>query len=62
MPRITFELFKVFQVTGVGEQVEIDDRLVGLLQPIKYEVGTDKACSAGDENGHYGRSLRVTTK
>jgi len=41
---------EVLQVAGVGEFVEIEDRLVVLSQPVEDEVRADEAGAAGDEN------------
>jgi hypothetical protein len=45
---------QVAQVAGVGERVEVDDRLVGRRQPVEHEVAADEAGAAGDEDGHVG--------
>lgn len=37
MPRIALKRCKVFQIAGIGELVEVDDRLVAICQP-----GVDK--------------------
>ena len=51
MTWVAFELFEVFQIAGVGQQVEVNDGFVGLLEPIENEVGADKAGGAGNEEG-----------
>lgn len=40
---IAFEFFKVLEVTGVGEQVEVNDGLVTLLEPVEDKVRANKA-------------------
>ena len=52
VPRIALQAGKVFEVAGVSEQVEVDDRLVALSQPVKHEVAADESGTAGDEDGH----------
>ena len=56
------EPVEVLAHTGVGERVEGDDMVVGVvLPPVAHEVGTDESGGAGDEDcGHdlspqYGR-------
>ncbi len=50
--RVAFERSQIFQVAGVGECVEIDDRLVALREPVEHEVAADEAGAAGHEHGH----------
>ena len=50
--RIAREAREVLKVARIGELVEVDDRLVGLRQPVENEVATDETGAAGDENGH----------
>lgn len=50
MAWVTFQVFEVLEVTGVGEQVEVHHRFVGLVEPVEDEVGTDEAGSAGNED------------
>ncbi len=50
--RITFEFLEVLEIAGVSEQVEVNDKLIGLLQPIEHEVGTNEAGGASNEDGH----------
>ena len=52
MPRVAVQRCQRFQVAGIGQLVEVDDRLVGLSQPVEDKVGTDEAGSAGDKNRH----------
>ena len=41
---------QVLGVAGVGEGVEIDDRLVACGQPVEDEIRADEAGAAGDED------------
>jgi hypothetical protein len=47
---IPLQAGQVFQVAGVGELVEVDHRLIGLGQPVEYEIAADEAGSASHEN------------
>lgn len=40
------------EVAGVGEFVEVDDALAGVLDQVADKGGADKAGAAGDEEGH----------
>ncbi len=51
--RIVLEAGQVVQVAGVGESVDVDDGLIGLSQPVEYEVGADESGSPCYENGHF---------
>ena len=51
--RIAEKVRQVFRIRGVGELVEIRDFDVRAMRhQVTDEVGTDEACSAGDENFH----------
>lgn len=50
--RVALQAGKVFQVAGVGEFIEVEDRLIRLGQPVQHEVAADEAGTTGDENGH----------
>ena len=50
MARIAIECTQALAVAGVGECVEVDERLAGLCQPVEYEIGADETGAAGDEN------------
>lgn len=52
MARIALQAREVFQVAGVGEFVEVDDRLVGLDQPVEHKIATNEAGTASDQNCH----------
>ncbi len=60
MACIALQAGDVFQVTGVGEFVEIDYRLVALGQPVEHEVAANEASAPCNKNGHdfLNRSLR----
>ena len=64
VPRIALQAGEVFKVAGVGEQVEVDDRLVALGQPVEHEVAADESGTAGDEDGHVGvvRTMKVARR
>jgi hypothetical protein len=36
----------VFQVTSVGQFVEVKDGFVALGQPVEHEIGTDKSSTS----------------
>ena len=38
-------------VAGIGELVEVDDRLVASREPGEHEIGADEAGAAGNEDG-----------
>ena len=50
MALITLQAGKVVHIARIGQFVEVDDRLVVHGQPVEYEIGTDKACAACDQN------------
>ena len=50
MARVALQGGEVLEVAGVGQRVEIDDRLIGMGQPVEDEVAADEAGSAGDED------------
>ena len=41
---------EILEVAGVGQRVEVDDRLVGLRQPVEDEIAADETGTAGDED------------
>ena len=54
--RIGVERLQVLGVAGVGERVQVDDRLVAPGEPVEDEVGADEAGAAGDQDhGSSGR-------
>ena len=54
VPGIALDGGQIFEVAGIGQRVEADDRLAGGTQPLEHEVGTDETCCASDEN-HVGK-------
>jgi hypothetical protein len=50
VPRVIGQAREVGQVAGVGELVEVHDRLVGGGEPVEHEVTADEAGAAGDED------------
>ena len=51
MLRIARNTREIFQITGVGQLVQINYRRAGDLQPSQYKVGTDKTGAAGHKYG-----------
>ena len=54
MTRVALERRKVAEIPGVGELVEVDDRLGARREPIEDEVGADEAGASGDQNHRSG--------
>ena len=50
--RVARNACKIVQVAGIGQLVEVDDRLVMLRQPVEHEVGTNEAGTTGHKDGH----------
>ena len=48
--RVAVQGGEVLEVAGVGERVKVDDRLVGLAQPVEDKIAADKACPTRDED------------
>ena len=42
MARIALQHGKVFKVASVGQDIEVDDCLIGMTQPIKDEIAANK--------------------
>ena len=40
---VAFETGEIFEIAGVGEFVEVDDRLIIVSQPVEHKIGADKA-------------------
>ena len=57
MPRIAIQRGEVLPVAGIGELVQVDDRLAGAGQPVQHEVAADEAGTAGNEDCHAVRVL-----
>ncbi len=43
-----------FQVAGVGEFVEVEHFMLGVLDQVTYQSRTDKTGATGNENAHVG--------
>jgi hypothetical protein len=51
--RVLQRPFQVPQITGIGELVEDNDLVRGMIpQDLMDEIGADESCSSGDENAH----------
>ena len=50
MARVMLQSRQRFKVAGIGELIEVDDRLIMPSEPIQDEVGTDEAGTACDED------------
>ena len=50
VPGVAVEGGEIAHVPGVGELVEVDDRLVVGREPVEDEVAADESGAAGDEN------------
>ncbi len=48
--RIALQRGQVLQVAGVGEGIEVEDRLAGTRYPVQDKVCADEAGATGDEN------------
>ncbi|BDX22505.1 hypothetical protein TUM22923_18260 [Polynucleobacter sp. TUM22923] len=40
---------EILEIAGVGEFVEIDDGLIGLIQPVENEVAANKSGTASNQ-------------
>ena len=52
VPGIRGNGLQVLQIAGVGQLVEVDDRLGRVRQPVEYKVAANEACAAGYQYGH----------
>ena len=50
MAGVPVERLQAFQVTGVSEGVQIENRFTNSGKPVEYKICADEACAAGDEN------------
>ncbi|AJE38588.1 hypothetical protein U876_07040 [Aeromonas hydrophila NJ-35] len=41
------------QITGIGELVEVDNGILGIMDDMAYNGGADKTCTTGNKNFHY---------
>ena len=53
--RIVSQCGQVFEIAGVGQRVEVDDRFIRPRQPVEDEIATYEAGAAGDKNLLHGR-------
>jgi hypothetical protein len=47
MPRIIRYALQILDIAGIGQLIEIDDRVIGLGKPFQYEVRSDEPGPAG---------------
>ena len=47
---IALQRGEVLEITSLGERVEVDDRFIGLGQPVEDEIAADEARCASDQN------------
>lgn len=52
MARIAFQPAQVLQVARVSQLIQVDDRLIGLGQPIEDEIAANEPGSASYQNCH----------
>ena len=50
MPRVAAQRRQASDVPGIGELVEVDERLARFLEPVEDEIGADETRASGDEN------------
>ena len=50
MPRITIESLEAFEISGIGESVEVHDRFTGRSYPVEDEICADETGAACYEN------------
>ena len=55
--RIALERGEIAEIAGVGQLVEVDDRLVAAVEPVENEIGTDEPGTSGHQN-HAGSTRR----
>ncbi|OIQ82918.1 hypothetical protein GALL_352980 [mine drainage metagenome] len=48
MPHVVAQTDEIFQVTRIGQLVEVDDRLTALPQPVQDKIASDESCTACD--------------
>ena len=48
VPGVAFQAGEVLEIAGVGEFVEVDDRLIAAGQPVEHKIGADEAGAASD--------------
>ena len=47
---VAFQAGQVLEIAGVGQFIEINDRLVTARQPVEHKIGADESRPAGDQN------------
>ena len=52
MAWVALQAGQILQVTGIGQLVEIKNRLIALGEPVQHEIAADEPGTAGYENGH----------
>src|SRR5918994_675963 len=52
MTPVAFGTRQVFQVTGIGELVDVNNGLLLVFQPVEHKIGTDKSRPTCDANAH----------
>jgi hypothetical protein len=53
MTRIVLQPSEVFQIPGIGQAVEVDNRLIARGKPVVDEIRSNKTGAASHKNGHY---------
>ncbi len=53
--RIASQCGEVFEIAGVSQRIEVDDRFIRLRQPVEDKIAADEAGAAGDKNLLHGR-------
>src|SRR6202040_4333290 len=54
---IAFKRGQIAEIAGVGQLVEVDDRLDAGVEPVENEIGTDEPGTSGHQN-HAGSMRR----
>lgn len=57
--RIAIKLLEVLEVTGVGQQVEVNDGFVTLLEPVEDEVRADETGGTSNKNRHNQQNIII---
>jgi hypothetical protein len=52
VPWIAIQAAQVFEIAGVCELVEVDDRLARPFKPVEDEIGTDESSTTCNEKRH----------
>ena len=43
---------KLYEVAGVGQLIKVDDRFIGLGEPVEHKIAADETGTSSNENGH----------